>query len=110
MIFLKYKLLSVSLHYFQDELDKFDSLYLSAKARNIKNEELVLEEVDNKLTQLLKKYDLESAVDAYMKVHILGNISLMRYVHFCGIYHVHHFYLLSIFEFYEMELRCWNRN
>ncbi|VBB25477.1 unnamed protein product [Acanthocheilonema viteae] len=52
---------------FVDELDKFDSLYLSAKARSIKNEKLVLEEVDNKLVQLLEKYGLESAVDAYMK-------------------------------------------
>ncbi|KAL3985826.1 Alpha-2-macroglobulin RAP C-terminal domain family protein [Acanthocheilonema viteae] len=51
----------------KDELDKFDSLYLSAKARSIKNEKLVLEEVDNKLVQLLEKYGLESAVDAYMK-------------------------------------------
>ncbi|CAG9529652.1 unnamed protein product [Cercopithifilaria johnstoni] len=51
----------------KDELNKFDSLYLSAKARSIKNEKLVLEEVDNKLVQLLEKYGLESAVNAYMK-------------------------------------------
>ncbi|VDK70705.1 unnamed protein product [Litomosoides sigmodontis] len=51
----------------KDELNKFDSLYLSAKARSIKNEQVVLEEVDNKLAKLLEKYGLESAVNAYMK-------------------------------------------
>ncbi|KAK6108812.1 Alpha-2-macroglobulin RAP C-terminal domain family protein [Brugia pahangi] len=51
----------------KDELDNFDSLYLSAKAASIKNEKLVLEEVDNKLVQLLEKYGLGSAVTAYMK-------------------------------------------
>uniref|UniRef100_A0AAF5PTC9 Alpha-2-macroglobulin RAP C-terminal domain-containing protein n=1 Tax=Wuchereria bancrofti TaxID=6293 RepID=A0AAF5PTC9_WUCBA len=51
----------------KDELDNFDSLYLSAKVASIKNEKLVLEEVDNKLVQLLEKYGLESAVTAYMK-------------------------------------------
>ncbi|KAM3716885.1 Alpha-2-macroglobulin receptor-associated protein [Dirofilaria immitis] len=51
----------------KDELDKFDLLYLSVKPANIKNEKLVLEEMDNKLIQLLEKYGLESAVFAYMK-------------------------------------------
>ncbi|EFO27134.1 hypothetical protein LOAG_01354 [Loa loa] len=51
----------------KDDLDKFDALYLSAKARSMKNEKLILEEVDNKLVQLLEKFGLESAMNAYMK-------------------------------------------
>ncbi|VDO33702.1 unnamed protein product [Onchocerca flexuosa] len=51
----------------KNELDKFDLLYSSAKATSTKNEKLILEEVDNKLIQLLEKYGLESTVNAYMK-------------------------------------------
>lgn len=63
------ELIFISILYFQNELDKFDSLYLSTKIRSIKNEKVILEELDNKLAQLLEKYGLESAVNAYMKVY-----------------------------------------
>uniref|UniRef100_A0A915PTY5 Alpha-2-macroglobulin RAP C-terminal domain-containing protein n=1 Tax=Setaria digitata TaxID=48799 RepID=A0A915PTY5_9BILA len=51
----------------KDELDKFDSLYLSVKAAGAKSAKLTLEEVDSKLVQMLEKYGLESTVNAYMK-------------------------------------------
>ncbi|VDN33388.1 unnamed protein product [Gongylonema pulchrum] len=60
------------------ELDKFDALYLSAKSRSMKNGELAMEQVDNKLEQLLQKYHLDSTLTAYNKKYKWRNEEEMK--------------------------------
>ncbi|VDM98869.1 unnamed protein product [Thelazia callipaeda] len=62
----------------KNELDKFDSLYLSAKAGTIKNSKMSIEDLDNKLEKLLEKYGLESALTAYLKKYKWQNEEEMK--------------------------------
>ena len=61
---------------FQKELEKFDGLYLTAKERSLKYGRNDMHEVDKKLEETLKKYDLADALFAFNKVTRFQNVLL----------------------------------
>lgn len=70
---------------FQKELDRFDPLYLSAKERSLKSGRNDVEQVDRKLMETLRRFNLQDTVTAFNQVNFILRIYTF-YIFYCFLY------------------------